>query len=98
MKRAAVFAVIVLAAMIALVWRGSSSAGKTRVSLLISGGTVVTMDESGTVVSNGAIAIDGSAIVAVGTAGDLDAKYSARDHIDARGQIVMPGLINTHTH
>ena len=98
MKRAAVFAVIVLAAMMALFWRGSTSAGKTVVSLLITGGTVVTMDESGTVVSNGAVAIDGSTIVAVGAAGDLDAKYTSRDRIDARGQIVMPGLINTHTH
>jgi 5-methylthioadenosine/S-adenosylhomocysteine deaminase len=56
------------------------------------------MDEAGTVISNGAVAIDGSSIVAVGTAGELDAQYSARDRIDANGQIVMPGLINTHTH
>jgi 5-methylthioadenosine/S-adenosylhomocysteine deaminase len=98
MKRAAVFAMIVLAAMIALFWRGGAPAGRTVVSLLITGGTVVTMDDSGTVVSNGAVAIDGAAIVAVGTAGDLDARYIARDRIDARGQIVMPGLINTHTH
>jgi 5-methylthioadenosine/S-adenosylhomocysteine deaminase len=98
MKRAAVFAVIVLAAMIALFWRGSTPAGKTRVSLLITGGTVVTMDERGTVVPDGAVAIDGAAIVGVGTAGELDARYFARDRIDASGQIVMPGLINTHTH
>ena len=98
MKRAAVFAVFVLLGMIGFFWRSSTPAGKTRVSLLITGGTVVTMDESGTIVSNGAVAIDGATIVAVGTAGDLDAKYAARDRIDARGQIVMPGLINTHTH
>jgi 5-methylthioadenosine/S-adenosylhomocysteine deaminase len=98
MKRGVVLATIALAAMIALVWRSSTPAGKTRVSLLITGGIVVTMDEAGTVISNGAVAIDGASIVAVGTAGDLDARYTARDHIDARGQIVMPGLINTHTH
>jgi len=98
MKRAAPLALIVLAAMIALFWRGSTPAGKSVVSLLITGGTVVTMDESGTVLSNGAVAIDGATIVAVGAAGDLDARYSARDRIDARGQIVMPGLVNTHTH
>jgi hypothetical protein len=74
MKRAAVFAVIVLAAMMALFWRGATPAGKTVVSLLITGGTVVTMDESGTVLPNGAVAIDGAANVAVGTAGDLDAR------------------------
>src|SRR5687767_15661768 len=98
MKRVAVLAAIVLAVMIGLFWRGSAPGGKTRVSLLITGGMVVTMDEAGTVISNGAVAIDGPAIVAVGTAGELDARYSARDRIDATGQIVMPGLINTHTH
>src|SRR5688572_22427616 len=71
MKRAAIFAVIVLAAMVALFWRGSTSAGKIRVSLLISGGTVVTMEDSGTIMPNGAVAIDGATIVAVGTAGEL---------------------------
>ena len=98
MKRGAVLAAIVLAAMSALVWRSSTPAGNTRVSLLITGGIVVTMDDAGTVISNGAVAIDGASIVAVGTAGDLDARYTARDRIDAHGQIVMPGLINTHTH
>ncbi len=98
MKRSAVLAVLALLAIVALVWQGSSGAGRTRVSLLITGGTVVTMDEGGTVVPNGAVAINGKAIVAVGTAADLDDRYIAHDRIDARGQIVMPGLINTHTH
>ncbi|MEO6222083.1 MAG: amidohydrolase [Vicinamibacterales bacterium] len=98
MKRVGLMAVIVLAALIALIWQGSSRAGKTRISLLITNAFVVTMDEAGTVVSNGGVAIDGASIVAVGTTSELDARYSARDRIDARGQIVMPGLINTHTH
>ncbi len=70
----------------------------TRVSLLITGGTVVTMDAQGTVIPDGAVAVDGTEILAVGTAADLEARYSSIDRIDARGQVIMPGLINTHTH
>jgi 5-methylthioadenosine/S-adenosylhomocysteine deaminase len=98
MKRVPILAVIVLAALIALVWRSSSPSGKTRVSLVIAGGHVVTMDEAGTVITNGAVAIDGSTIVAVGPASEIEARYIGRDRVDARGHIIMPGLINTHTH
>jgi len=98
MKRGALMAVLVLAALVALTLPRTWAGGRTSISLLITGGVVVTMDATGTVFHNGAVAIDGSTIVAVGEAGALDAKYVARDRVDARGQIVMPGLINTHTH
>jgi 5-methylthioadenosine/S-adenosylhomocysteine deaminase len=69
-----------------------------RIGVLVTGGTVVTMDKDARVIPDGAVAIDGSAIVAVGAQADLEAKYSAATTIDAAGQIVLPGLINTHTH
>jgi len=69
-----------------------------RVSLVVTGGTVVTMDPSARVLPVGAVAIDGDAIVAVGTADAIRAGYRGRQTIDARGQVVMPGLVNTHTH
>jgi 5-methylthioadenosine/S-adenosylhomocysteine deaminase len=50
------------------------------------------------VLTPGAVAIDGDAIVAVDTVEAIRAGYRARQTIDARGQIVLPGLINTHTH
>jgi 5-methylthioadenosine/S-adenosylhomocysteine deaminase len=56
------------------------------------------MDGAGTVIENGAVAISDTAIVAVGTAADLATKFRAARTIDATGQIVLPGLINTHTH
>ncbi len=68
------------------------------VSLVVTGGTVVTVDASRRVISRGAVAIDGSRIVAVGTAASLAARYQGRSVIDASGQVVMPGLVNTHTH
>ncbi len=98
MKRPALLALIVFAAVMALVLASSPPAGRQPVALLITGGTVVTMDGAGTVVPDGAVAIEGSRIVAVGPAEALEARYAARERIDARGQVIMPGLINTHTH
>jgi 5-methylthioadenosine/S-adenosylhomocysteine deaminase len=68
------------------------------VSLVVSGGTVVTMDATRRVVPRGAVAIDGARIVAVGPAAEIAAGYRGRSTIDATGQVVLPGLVNTHTH
>lgn len=69
-----------------------------RVDFIIHGGTVVTMDGSGRVIENGAVAVRRDRIVAVGTAAEIAAKYNASKTINATGKVVMPGLINTHTH
>src|SRR4030095_7298281 len=69
-----------------------------QVSLVVTGGIVVTMDAAGRVVPNGAVAIDGADIVAVDTAEGIGKQFRARETIDASGQVVLPGLINTHTH
>lgn len=98
MKRAGLVAAVVLVVVVAVVWQQSSTGGRAQVSLLVTGGTVVTMDAAGTVIADGAVAIDDGAIVAVGTAADLDARFAARERMDVRGQVIMPGLINTHTH
>ncbi len=68
------------------------------VSLIVTGGIVVTIDASGRVLSPGAVAIDGRDIVAVDMPDAIGARFSGRESIDATGQVVMPGLINTHTH
>ncbi|MEO8075193.1 MAG: amidohydrolase [Acidobacteriota bacterium] len=68
------------------------------VSLIVTGGTVVTMDRAGRVLAPGAVAIDGRDIVAIGTPEAIAAAYSGSESVDATGQVVMPGLINTHTH
>src|ERR1044071_9954870 len=69
-----------------------------QVSLIVTGGTVVTMDAAGRVVPNGAVVIDGTDIIAVDTADSINKQFRGRDTIDAAGQVVIPGLINTHTH
>ena len=77
--------------------RGARGGG-TSVDLIVRGGTVVTMDDKRSVIEDGAIAVKDGRIVAVGKTAEIDGKYSARETIDARGKVVVPGLINGHTH
>ena len=67
------------------------------VDLLIKNATVLTMDQDKTVFDNGLVAVKGNKIYAV-TDGLNISEYKAIKTIDADGDIVMPGLINTHTH
>jgi 5-methylthioadenosine/S-adenosylhomocysteine deaminase len=71
---------------------------RKNVSLIVSGGTVVTVDGANRVLAPGAIAIDGRDIVAVDTPAAIAQRFSTADTIDASGDVVLPGLINTHTH
>ncbi len=76
------------------------SAAQTRrpVALVVTGGTVITQNASRQILSPGAVAIDGSTIVDVGTPDAIAAGYTAARTIDAGEHLVLPGLINTHTH
>ncbi|MFZ3573568.1 amidohydrolase [Streptomyces sp. BH097] len=68
------------------------------VDLLVHGGTVLTVDDASTVLADGAVAVRDGVIVAVGPAEELRAGHTAAETIDASGGLVLPGLINTHTH
>jgi cytosine/adenosine deaminase-related metal-dependent hydrolase len=72
--------------------------GRETVDLLISGGTVITMDSARRILDDGAVAITGNRIVAVGPAAELSERYSAAQVIDATRKVVMPGLIDGHGH
>jgi 5-methylthioadenosine/S-adenosylhomocysteine deaminase len=67
-------------------------------ALIITGGIVVTQNATRQVLNPGAVAVTGTTIVDVDRPEAIAARYTAADTIDARGQIVLPGLINTHTH
>jgi 5-methylthioadenosine/S-adenosylhomocysteine deaminase len=71
---------------------------KEKADLLITGGTVVTVDGQRRVIADGAVAVWGDSIVAVGSSAEIEASYEATKKIDAHGAIVMPGLINGHAH
>ncbi|MER6186537.1 amidohydrolase [Streptomyces sp. NPDC001652] len=68
------------------------------IDLLIHGGDVLTVDDEGTVVRGGAVAVHEGEILAVGPADELRARLPATESIDAAGCLVLPGLVNTHTH
>jgi 5-methylthioadenosine/S-adenosylhomocysteine deaminase len=90
---------MLLRLLVALIALGAAAHGAQRqVALIITNGTVVTMDGSRRVMTPGAIAVDGRDIVAVDTPQAIAAAFSASETIDAAGDVVMPGLINTHTH
>lgn len=65
--------------------------------LLIVNGTVLTFDANNTEISNGVVAVSKDSITAVGPASELS-EWSASRVVDAGGGIIMPGLINSHTH
>jgi 5-methylthioadenosine/S-adenosylhomocysteine deaminase len=69
-----------------------------KVDFIIRDGIVVTMDRQSQVIQDGAVAIRGERIVAVGPTAEIAAKYRSSRTINAAGRVVMPGLINTHTH
>ena len=71
---------------------------KEKVDLIIEGAVVLTMDPDRKLLWDGAITIRGNQIADVGSSADLTEKYEATRKIDGKNKLVMPGLINAHTH
>jgi 5-methylthioadenosine/S-adenosylhomocysteine deaminase len=63
-----------------------------------SGRYVITMDPQRRLIENGAVAIEGRKIVAVGARAEIDRQYHARQRLDRPDAIIAPGFIDTHTH
>ena len=66
--------------------------------LLISGGTVITMDAEFRVIEDGAVAIEGDTITAVGKRAELEPRARGAKIIDSSTALVTPGMINGHAH
>lgn len=65
--------------------------------LLIKNGVILTVNPKNEVISDGGVVIEGNRIIDIGSMKQLQ-NYSADNEIDAKGMVVMPGLVNTHTH
>ena len=65
---------------------------------IIGNGRLVTRDSANPFIENGAVCVNGKLIEAVGTDAEIRAKYPDAEYIDAKGGVIMPGLINTHNH
>ncbi len=80
----------------------SSSVGNEKelkkADIIISGCSVLVMDDDLTLIQDGAIAVEGSAIASVGSTQDIEKAYGAGQIIQAEGRLAMPGLVNVHTH
>jgi 5-methylthioadenosine/S-adenosylhomocysteine deaminase len=69
-----------------------------QVNTIFTNALVLTMDDTMTQFTPGAVAVKGDSIVAVGMAEDITRDYTADETVDCNGKVLMPGLINAHTH
>ena len=69
-----------------------------RADLILTHGLVITIDGAFSQYPDGAVAISGDRIVAVGASADILSRYAAAETVDCAGCVIMPGLINCHTH
>jgi 5-methylthioadenosine/S-adenosylhomocysteine deaminase len=70
----------------------------TKVDVLLRGGTVLTVDEQRRIIRDGAVAIRGTDIVAVGKRESLEREFEARTVRNCKHKLIMPGLVNSHLH
>jgi len=77
---------------------GTDATDDDRIDLIVLGDYIVTMDAAATVIENGAIAIDDGVILAIGDADQITASMQAEQTLDGDNRIVMPGLVNGHSH
>jgi 5-methylthioadenosine/S-adenosylhomocysteine deaminase len=75
-----------------------SNQGKQNVELIVGGDFVVTMNDAQPVIKDGAIAIKNGKIVAVNTQNKIMASYRAKRMLPGEGMVLMPGLVNGHSH
>jgi len=87
-----------VAAIVLLSIAGLAAQARRPASLVVIGGTVITENSTRQILSPGAVAIQGTDIADVGTPEAIASRYNATTTLDARDQVVLPGLINTHTH
>ncbi|HLX77838.1 MAG TPA: amidohydrolase family protein [Acidimicrobiales bacterium] len=71
---------------------------ETTPDILVTRGSVVTMNAEREILDHGAVAIAGDTIVAVGPSGSLEQRWPLVDRLDAGGGLITPGLINAHQH
>jgi len=68
------------------------------IDVLFTNAIVLTMDEEFRIFRPGSVAISGEVIVAVGETRQMELDYTAGTIVDCGGKVLMPGLINAHTH
>jgi 5-methylthioadenosine/S-adenosylhomocysteine deaminase len=71
---------------------------QTQADWIITAGQAITMDAARPVITDAAVVVTGGRIVAVGPRAEMQKQYGARRTLQRAGAVIMPGLVNTHTH
>lgn len=66
--------------------------------MLLGNGRVVTRDDTRPFIENGCVAMEDGLIREVGRTAELKKKYGGAEFVDAKGGVIMPGMINAHNH
>src|SRR5215475_11991120 len=66
--------------------------------MLFTNATIITMNPQRDIINNGAIAVQGNRIIAIGKTAALQERYPDHEAIDVGGKLIIPGLIDTHVH
>lgn len=69
-----------------------------KADLLLTNAILITMDEDYNMYEPGALAVKGDSILALGDEAEIKKEYTAKETIDCGGKVLMPGLVNAHTH
>lgn len=77
---------------------GASAEEIQTVDLIVHGRYVVTMGQENPVIEHGAVAVKDGVIVAIGRDSEIMTNFLAKKEIDGKDRILLPGLINGHTH
>ncbi len=100
-KKTLITLVLVIVTIVGLAFPAAAQRRGTRmnyVDLLVLNGTLVTMDKGRRVIEDAGVAIKNGRIVAVGQRRDIIRRFTATQTVDAGDKIIIPGLINGHTH
>ncbi len=76
----------------------SAQPEKQAVDMIAYGDYVLTMQQDNQIVSYGAVAVSNGVIVDVGPAAEIDGRYTSQKILDGKNKVLMPGLVNGHTH
>jgi len=76
----------------------SAADDSDRIDLIVTGDYVVTMNDAAEVHQGAAIAIDDGVIIAIGSIAEIETNYSAKETLTGNNRVVLPGLVNGHSH
>ena len=71
---------------------------KEKADIIISNGVILTVNNNDEIINDGVVVIKKNRIIDLGRSSDIKNKYKAKKEIDAKRGVIMPGLVNTHTH